>query len=839
MEHETMQMAGHAAHAAETLGRLAVHHASYLWLIPVFPLVGAVINAVIGWKLQQLFGKKLVHRIAVTAMFLSFGTAVYAFSQMLALPAEDRFLQNTLWNLLTAGRLTLDVGFALDQLSMMMVLIITGIGALIHVFSIGYMADEPSYWRFFSYLNLFVFAMLLLVMGDSFGLMFFGWEGVGLASYLLIAFWYTDPEKAAAGMKAFVVNRFGDFGFLAGLFLLFWVLGGAWQPREGVLRTTDYVPDAALNATAAAATPAQSDALAPRHEEIKIGPTMNFRELRDQVVVESTGVKERLLQAEIWGVPILMLIGIFLFVGAMGKSAQLPLYVWLPDAMAGPTPVSALIHAATMVTAGVYMVARLNFIYALSPSAMGWVALIGALTAIFSASIGFFQYDIKKVLAYSTVSQLGFMFIGVGVGAFWAGAYHLLTHAFFKATLFLGSGSVILGCHHEQDMRKMGGLKKYMPITRWTYLYACIAIAGFPIANGFYSKDEILWKAFSSRSLALFGTPTPWLGPLIYVIGIVAATGTAFYMYRSYYMTFTGEYRGGEGHHDEHNVDPHAAVAAKASALTHAVHADDGAAHAFGHVTHAPSHAAHALDDHGHAATAHDPGHGAAAAHDDAAHGHGHHGGPPRESPWTITLVLSLLALGSGLTLFLGIPYAWTHRPPLLEHWLEPVMSGKVTFAELPHVLEYVFQGLGVLAATVGWLAARALYKDARSPVPAQLKERFTGLWTVIYNKYYVDELYARVVLKPAVGVARAFSRFDGSVIDGLVNFAGAVGRFLGRVDAAIDRYLVDGAVNALAAATIGAGRAFRTVQTGRIQTYLYGALGGALVVVLLNFLIS
>ncbi len=825
---------------AHELGRLAVHPASYLWLIPALPAIGAFVNAAVGWKLQQVFGKKIVHRIAVTAMFLAFGTALYAFAQMLALPAEERFLQNTLWNLVTAGRLTLDLGFMLDQLSLVMVLIITGIGALIHVFSIGYMAEEPSYWRFFSYLNLFVFAMLLLVMGDNFALMFFGWEGVGLASYLLIAFWYTDPEKAAAGMKAFVVNRFGDFGFLAGLFLLFWALGGAWQPREGAVRNLTYVPAAELNAVAPATTAAQSDALAPRHGGVKVGPTMNFRELRDQIVVESTGVKERLVHAKVWGVPLLMLVGILLFVGAMGKSAQLPLYVWLPDAMAGPTPVSALIHAATMVTAGVYMVARLNFVYALSPSAMGWVALIGALTAIFSASIGFFQYDIKKVLAYSTVSQLGFMFIGVGVGAFWAGTYHLLTHAFFKATLFLGSGSVILGCHHEQDMRKMGGLAKHMPITRWTYLFACIAIAGFPIANGFYSKDEILWKAFSARSLELFGAPAPWLGPLIYVIGIVTATGTAFYMYRSYYMTFTGEYRGGSGHHGEHNVDPHAAIAAKASALSHAVHADDGAAHAFGLAAHAPSHGTHAVDEHAHAAHgAH--GHAApqaAAAHDDhSAHGHG--GGTPHESPWTITLVLALLAAGSFLTLFLGIPYAWTHRAPILEHWLEPVMVGRVEFAHLPHVLEYVFQGLGVLAATVGWLTARALYKDARSEVPARLKARFEGMWTVVYNKYFVDELYALTVLRPAVWVARMASRFDGGVIDGLVNLAGAIGRFLGRLDAAIDRYLVDGLVNALAAATIGAGRSFRTLQTGRIQTYLYGALGGALVVVLLNFLIS
>ena len=826
MEHANIQMVGHAA---EELGRIAVHHVSTLWLIPLFPIVGAVINATVGWKLQRLFGKKIVHRIAVLAMFLSFGTALVAFRQMLALPAEERFLQNTLWNLLTAGRLTVDVGFALDQLSMMMVLIITGIGTLIHVFSIGYMADEPAYWRFFSYLNLFIFAMLLLVMGDNFAMMFFGWEGVGLASYLLIAFWYTDPEKAAAGMKAFVVNRFGDFGFLAGLLLLFWGLGGTWQPRDGALRNTDYLPKAELNATAAAANAAQSDALAPRVEGVKVGPTMNFRELRDQVVVEATGVKEGLLGKTVWGVPLLMLVGMLLFVGAMGKSAQLPLYVWLPDAMAGPTPVSALIHAATMVTAGVYMVARLSFLYALSPSAMGWVALIGALTAIFSASIGFFQYDIKKVLAYSTVSQLGFMFIGVGVGAYWAGTYHLLTHAFFKACLFLGSGSVILGCHHEQDMRKMGGLKKHMPVTRLTYLAACWAIAGFPWMNGFYSKDEILWKAFTSEHLALFGHPTPWLGGFIYLLGIVAATGTSFYMFRSYYMTFTGEYRGGAGHHDEHNEDPHSAVAAPVLASSHAVHASDGAVHAHAAGHDAPSHG-HGHDDPGHA-PAHDD-------HDAGAHG-GHHGGTPHESPWTITLVLSLLALGSFLTLLLGIPMAWTHHAPLLEHWLEPALAAGVAFAEKPHWMEFAFQGIGVLAGTVGWFFAMVLYKDARSEVPARLKARFEGFWTVVYNKYYVDELYAATVVKGSVGIARTFSRFDGTIIDGAVNFAGAIGRFLGRVDAAIDRYLVDGAVNAVAAATLGVGRSFRTIQTGRIQTYLYGALGGALVVVLLNFLIQ
>jgi NADH-quinone oxidoreductase subunit L len=305
-------------------------------------------------------------------------------------------------------------------------------------------------------------------------------------------------------------------------------------------------------------------------------------------------------------------------------------------------------------------------------------------------------------------------------------------------------------------------------------------------------------------------------------------------MYRSYYMTFTGEYRGGEGHHDEHNEDPHAAVAAPVLASSHAVHASDGAAHAHGSAL-----GAHGHDAHGQAtAHGHDAGH-AAAQDDDHAHGHGHHGGAPHESPWTITLVLSLLAIGSGLTLFLGIPYAWTHRAPILEHWLEPVMVGRVTFAQLPHVLEYVFQGLGVLAATVGWLAARALYKDGKSPAPARLKERFAGVWTVVYNKYYVDELYDLVVIRPALAIGGFFSFFDGKVVDRLVELVGAAARGVANIDDAIDKYLVDGAVNALANATLDSGRALRRIQTGRIQTYLYGALAGGLAIIVLNFIVG
>src|SRR5438270_860538 len=447
-----------------------------------------------------------------------------------------------------SGALKVDLSFGIDPLGMVMTMIVTHVATLIHVYSVGYMADEPSYWRFFFWLNLFVFAMLLLVMGSNFLVMFFGWEGVGLCSWGLIAFWYTDLEKANAGFKAFIVNRFGDFGFIIGLFILFWSLSGSWSSSG------KYLPERRLSGRVLGtfAEPARLS-----QNGVRLGPTVEFRELRNQVVDEKSGVAERLSHMQLWGVPVLALICILFFVGAAGKSAQIPLYVWLPDAMAGPTPVSALIHAATMVTAGVYMVARLNFLFALSSAAMSVVACIGVLTALFAASIGFFQYDIKIVLAYSTVSQLGFMFIGVGVGAYWAGIFHLMTHAFFKACLFLGSGSVILACHHEQDMRKMGGLSKYTPITRWTYLAACWAIAGFPFASGFYSKDEILWKAWTAGGLS-----TPWIGHAIYVVGAIAALGTSFYMFRSYYMTFTGEYRGGHGHEDKERLeDPHAMAA--------------------------------------------------------------------------------------------------------------------------------------------------------------------------------------------------------------------------------------------------------------------------------------
>ncbi len=738
---------------------------SWLWLIPAFPMLGAAVNGLFGVRIQRAYGKRAVHTIAIGAMVLSCIVAeAVLWGKLWSAAPGDRFLENHLWTMWQSGALKVDLSFGIDPLGMAMTMIVTHVATLIHVYSVGYMADEPDYWRFFFWMNLFALSMLLLVMGSNFLVMFFGWEGVGLCSWGLIAFWYTDIEKAKAGMKAFVVNRFGDFGFIIGLFILFWSLSGVWQQNK-------YVPERGLsgNIRGTAAEPAR---VSPGG--VLLGPTVEFRELRNQVSDQGTGMAGRLQDMTLWGFPLLAVICILFFVGAAGKSAQIPLYVWLPDAMAGPTPVSALIHAATMVTAGVYMVARLNFLFALSSAAMTVVACTGVLTAIFAASIGFFQYDIKKVLAYSTVSQLGFMFIGVGVGAYWAGIFHLMTHAFFKACLFLGSGSVILACHHEQDMRKMGGLEKYTPITAWTYLAACWAIAGFPWASGFYSKDEILWKAWTAEGLA-----APWIGHTIYIVGAVAALGTSFYMFRSYYMTFTGEYRGGHGHED---------------------HASHGAQ----------------PDDHGH---------------------------EPHESPKSMTVVLQILAVAAVIAgVIFGWPAAWPPHghEPALEKWLAPSLPAaeQVKFAELGHDTEYLFQFFGLAIAALGWIAARALYKDARSTVPARLKELFPRAWAVVYNKYYVDELYDATIVRGSLLLARISYWLDQNLIDGLVNFMGTLARTIAYVDKFIDDNFVDGAVNGIASLTWNSGRMLRRLQTGHIQSYLYGALGGAIAFVIIQYVI-
>jgi NADH-quinone oxidoreductase subunit L len=456
-----------------------------LWLIPFFPLVGAIINGLLGKRFIR--NETAIGAIGTGAVLLSFMVSCSYFFQLLGDPVKVHQQIVTSW--MSVGNLQVDWGFLLDPLSAVMLMVVTGVGSLIHLYSIGYMHGEEGFYRFFSYLNLFVFAMLMLVLGNNALVMFVGWEGVGLCSYLLIGYYIDKKSAGDAAKKAFVVNRVGDFGFLVGLFTIFWSLGqhGIW--------------------------------------------TVNFVDIAEH---------GHLLG---FGGTVVTVATLCFFLGATGKSAQIPLYTWLPDAMEGPTPVSALIHAATMVTAGVYMIGRMNVLFAMSPTTMAVVALIGAFTAIVAASIGFAQNDIKRVLAYSTVSQLGFMFMAMGVGAFTAGIFHLMTHAFFKACLFLGSGSVIHAMHHAlhhahlhddpQDMRNMGGLKKFMPITHATFAISCLAIAGIPIFSGFFSKDEILWWTFASTRGNL----------LVWGIAAITAGMTAFYMFRCLYMTFYGEQR--------------------------------------------------------------------------------------------------------------------------------------------------------------------------------------------------------------------------------------------------------------------------------------------------------
>ena len=440
-----------------------------LWLVPTLPLLGAIVNGVGAGRLPR----KLVSAIGTGTVGIAFVIAAGCFLSLLRLPAEERLYLQTLYSWIDSGDLSVPIRLALDPLSAVMIMVVTGVGFLIHVYSTGYMGHEKAYGRYFAYLNLFTFSMLMLVLADNFLLLFFGWEAVGLCSYLLIGFWDQKLSAARAGLKAFVVNRIGDWGFMVGIFLIFATFG-----------------------------------------------TLDFGRVFSEA-------PERLAM----GGSLATAIALFLFIGAVGKSAQLPLYVWLPDAMEGPTPVSALIHAATMVTAGVYMVARCHILYTLAPIALATVAAIGAATAIFAATIGLVQKDIKRVLAYSTVSQLGYMFLALGVGAYASGIFHLMTHAFFKALLFLGAGSVIHALSGEQDMDRMGGLRSHLPRTHLTMLIGTLAIAGvFPL-SGFFSKDEILWNAWKNG------------GPFLWVVGVVGAFLTAFYMFRLYFMTFSGPSR--------------------------------------------------------------------------------------------------------------------------------------------------------------------------------------------------------------------------------------------------------------------------------------------------------
>ncbi|HYM76007.1 MAG TPA: NADH-quinone oxidoreductase subunit L [Candidatus Dormibacteraeota bacterium] len=601
----------------------------YLWLIPTLPLAGAAINGFLGRRSS----KTAVSVIALTFPGLAFVLALkiaLGFSSAAAPYVFD------LAHWIRSGSFSADFAFYLDQLSLVMLLVVTGVGFLIHLYSVGYMSEDPSYYRFFTYLNLFMFFMLMLVLANNYLMMFIGWEGVGLASYLLIGFWFTKDSAASAGKKAFIVNRIGDFGFLIGIFLIIQHFG-----------------------------------------------SLNFTEVFSKV---------QPLASETSSAGFLTAIGILLMVGACGKSAQIPLYVWLPDAMEGPTPVSALIHAATMVTAGVYMVARSHVIFERAPMALTVVAIIGSLTALFAATIGITQTDIKKVLAYSTVSQLGYMFMACGVGAFSAGIFHLMTHAFFKGLLFLGAGSVIHAVGGEQDMRKMGGLKSYIPVTFGTMFIATLAIAGIPPLAGFWSKDEILWKAYQ-------GSWVYWL------IGVTTAFITSFYMFRLLYMTFFGDY--------------------------HGIQVDD----------HGRAHAVHGHDDHGH--------------------------GDPHESPLVMLIPLIVLAV---LSLFGGF-VGWGNH---FQHFLEPVFGGGETTAEAASSLtEKLLMGVSVLVAAAGWLLAYVLY-CARPELPQKIAASLGSFYDAVLNKYYVDEIYAKLFVKPLVDGSTSilWQGVDRKVIDDTVNNA-------------------------------------------------------------------
>ena len=680
-----------SAGAAATAGQEsagAAFHPLLPWLILALPLLGAAVNGAGAFLWRD--DKRIPTIVGPAALLGSFAVVLVNFIAMSGAELHGAEVVS-LWTWIVSGDLRIGVDLQFDQLSMLMCMIVTGVGSLIHIYSVGYMRDDPGYSRYFSYLNLFVFFMLVLVLGASFPLMFVGWEGVGLCSYLLIGFWYENRDYANAGKKAFIMNRIGDAGFLVAMFLIFVAFG-----------TLDFIPVLA----AADGTLAYGGALV-------------------------TGIT------------------LLLFLGCTGKSAQIPLHTWLPDAMAGPTPVSALIHAATMVTAGVYLIARTSVLFALSPVSQGVVAAVGAGTALFAASIAIRQYDIKKVLAYSTISQLGYMFLAVGIGAFTAGVFHLMTHAFFKALLFLGAGAVIHAVHHAwahgdgehgdgdhgdpNDMRNHGGLRKFMPRTFVFMWVATLAIAGVPPLAGFFSKDEIIWYS------GAYGYPILW--------GVALATAllTAVYMARLMVMTFHGKSR------------------------------------TFGHA-------------------------GAAEA-----------GRKLHEVPAVMWAPLAVLAVLSVVGGWANIPEALPLLPTFewLHHWLEPVFAPAIAVKEAhgfaPEYRSPVGGGEALWAVISAAIAIAVVVGTVRvlspKPVPTEAEAVApTGFARVLHDKWYVDELYDRAIVRPSLALWRACWRIvDAGLIDGAVNGAGRAARLLGWAGGQL--------------------------QTGRVTTYLVAFMLGALLV--------
>lgn len=608
----------------------------HIWFVLLFPAVGTIINMLFGKRLS----KGLVGFIACFVIGLSLGLSSLIFLDLIRLRPEDRLFEKTLFTWIHSGDFFSFASLQLDPLSGIMIMVVSGVGFLIHIYSVGYMQADEGFARYFAYLNLFTLSMLLLVLADNFLLMFIGWEGVGLCSYLLIGFWFERKSASDAGKKAFVINRVGDFGFILAIMLIFATFG-----------TVDFT------------------------EVFRAAPE----------VLKEGGI-------------IVTIITILLFVGAVGKSAQLPLYTWLPDAMEGPTPVSALIHAATMVTAGVYMVSRCSALYIMSQASMTMVAVVGVSTAIFAAIIGLAQNDIKRVLAYSTVSQLGYMFLACGVGAFVAGIFHLMTHAFFKALLFMGSGSVIHALGGEQDMRKMGALKSYLPKTYWTFIIGTLAIAGIPPFAGFFSKDEILFEALTKGNL------------LFWVIGAVAAFMTAFYMFRLVFMTFHGKCRV-----DEHVVN---------------------------HI---------------------------------------------HESPNNMVIPLIVLAGLSVMGGFVGLPGL-----SMINKFLEPaiaghghelaiaVANGGHSIVQMKKVFLMMIVSTGIAAA--GILLAYLMYIK-KPELPGKLSRSFRLIYKLIFNKFYIDEIYDVIFVYPTKKLSMfLWKGFDVILIDGMVNGAAKLVELNGRI---------------------------------------------------------
>jgi NADH-quinone oxidoreductase subunit L len=687
-----------------------------LLLIPLFPLLGFVVNAIVGRRLP----KSVSGGLACLAMVASFVVSAISVWQLAALAPGDRLVQQTAYTWIASGDFVIDLTLSLDPLSAVMILVVTGIGSLIHIYSTAYMHEETDseFARYFSYLNLFAFFMLMLVLAAGFVVMFVGWEGVGLCSFLLISFWFKKKSAGDAGKKAFVVNRIGDYAFILGMLLLFSQFG-----------------------------------------------TLDFQGLAS--IISGLPVEEG-------NFGVISMAALLLFIGATGKSAQIPLYTWLPDAMEGPTPVSALIHAATMVTAGVYMIARNAVMFGHAPETMMIVAVIGAVTALMAGTIGLVQNDIKRVLAYSTVSQLGLMFLAMGVGAFGAGIFHLYTHAFFKALLFLGSGAVIHALHGEQDIRNMGGLKQYLPITYWTFLIGSLAIAGVPGLAGFFSKDEILFETFREGHVVL------WL------IGAITSLLTATYMFRLVFLTFHGERR-----HDAPAEHPEE---------------EEPAAH--GQRDELPAKAG------SHAAGSH-----AAGSH--AAGSHGMHDAPP-----AMAFALIVLALGSVLAGYVGVPHALGGENRLAL-WLAPAFTADsrvamvqgaqaaepgqaeaeaAAHAEEETALEFTLMVVSSLIALAGigiaafiWLKRRELAEEAA--------RRFAPAYRLLLNKYHVDEIYDAAIVHPTENVSR----------EGLWR--------------GFDVKVVDGAVNGTASIVAGGAWMLRRLQTGSVRAYAGSVILGVVMV--------